>query len=70
MKKKWLFFLCLTCTSFSNQHNDSDLSIGFWNVENLFYLENDPDKRDDEFSLNGRKKVTKEIYDLKIKNSA
>ena len=70
MKKNWIIFLCLIWTSFSNQRNDSDLSIGFWNVENLFDLENDPDKRDDEFSLNGRKKATKEIYDLKIKNSA
>lgn len=56
MKIKWIFFLCFTCISFSNQSNDSDLSVGFWNVENLFDLENDPDKRDDEFSLNGRKK--------------
>jgi len=70
MKKKWIFFLFVTSISFSNHHTDSVLSVGFWNVENLFDLENDPDKRDDEFALNGRKNVTKEIYDLKIKNSA
>ena len=33
------------------------LSIGFWNVENLFDLEDDPDKNDDEFALGGRKNV-------------
>tara|TARA_B100000131_G_scaffold177039_1_gene170876 strand:- start:680 stop:1642 length:963 start_codon:yes stop_codon:yes gene_type:complete len=46
------------------------LSIGFWNVENLFDLENNPHKNDDEFALNGRKNVDKKIYDLKIKNSS
>jgi len=37
-------------------------------VENLFDLENDPNKNDDEFSIGGRKNVDQEIYDLKIKN--
>ena len=45
------------------------LSIGFWNVENLFDLENDPNKRDDEFAIGGKKNVTSDIYDLKIKRS-
>ena len=49
---------------------DQPLSVGFWNVENLFDLENDPDKNDDEFALGGRKNVDQEIYDLKIKNSS
>ena len=46
------------------------LSIGFWNVENLFDLENDPNKRDDEFAIGGKKNVTIDIYELKIKRSA
>ena len=45
------------------------LSIGFWNVENLFDLENDPNKRDDEFAIGGKKNVTNDIYELKIKRS-
>ena len=49
---------------------DQPLSVGFWNVENLFDLENDPDKNDDEFALGGRKKVDQQIYDLKIKHSS
>ena len=44
------------------------LSIGFWNVENLFDLENDPNNNDDEFAIGGRKNVNQEIYDLKIKH--
>ena len=46
------------------------LSVGFWNVENLFDLEDNPDKNDDEFALGGRKKVDQQIYDLKIKHSS
>ena len=49
---------------------DQPLSVGFWNVENLFDLEDDPDKNDDEFALGGRKKVDQQIYDLKIKHSS
>ena len=46
------------------------LSIAFWNIENLFDIVDDPNKNDDEFSIGGRKNVTSEIYDLKIKQSA
>jgi len=49
-------------------YGEEPLSVGFWNVENLFDLENDPNKNDDEFSIGGRKNVDQEIYDLKIKN--
>ncbi len=42
------------------------IKIGFWNVENLFDLENDPLKNDDEFSLGGDKMVTKEILNMKL----
>ena len=55
-----LFFTVL----FSNE----PLSIGFWNVENLFDLIDDPYKNDDEFALGGRKNVDQKIYDLKIQN--
>ena len=46
------------------------LSIGYWNVENLFDIFDDPIKNVEEFSVGGRKNVTQEIYDLKIKQSA
>ena len=47
---------------------DEPLTVGFWNAENLFDLENDPNKNDDEFSIGGRKNIQQDIYDLKIKN--
>jgi len=42
------------------------IKVGFWNVENLFDLENDPNKNDDEFSLGGDKLITQEILDMKL----
>ncbi len=68
---KNIFLLIFILCSFNCNHEiePSNLSIGFWNVENLFDLIDDPDKRDEEFALNGRKNVTQEIYNLKIKNS-
>lgn len=46
------------------------IKIAFWNVENLFDLLDDPQTNDNEFAINGRKNVTQEIYDLKLKNMA
>ena len=46
------------------------IKIAFWNVENLFDLIDDPHTNDNEFAINGRKNVTQEIYDLKLKNMA
>ncbi|MBC8345423.1 MAG: endonuclease/exonuclease/phosphatase family protein [Candidatus Marinimicrobia bacterium] len=63
----WITFWIFTS---SCSQDISPLTIGFWNVENLFDLENDPEKNDDEFAVGGRKNVTREIYDLKIKNTA
>ena len=64
MKPK--FIIILACL-FSVLWGQS-LRVGFWNVENLFDLEDDPTTRDEEFALGGRKNVTQEIYDLKLKN--
>ena len=66
-----IFLLIFALFSFNckNEIVHQKLSIGFWNVENLFDLIDDPEKRDEEFALNGRKNVTQEIYELKIKNS-
>jgi len=65
---KILLVTFLSCLNYLA--GDDSLSIGFWNVENLFDLDNDPEKKDDEFAKGGRKNVTKEIYDLKIKHSS
>ncbi|GIS54164.1 hypothetical protein Ct9H90mP29_12060 [bacterium] len=63
---KHYILVILTLTTFLQ--SEEPLSIGFWNAENLFDLENDPNKNDDEFSIGGRKNVTQEIYDLKIRH--
>ena len=57
--------LLLGSLSYSQEH----LTVGFWNIENLFDLVDDPNKNDDEFSIGGRKNVDDDIYDLKIKHS-
>ena len=64
--KLFVVFYLLSSFLFCQQ----SLSIGFWNAENLFDLEDDPLKNDDEFSIGGRKKVNQKIYDLKIQHSA
>ena len=64
IKIKLLFILCfITILS-----GEKPLSIGFWNVENLFDLQDDPIKNDDEFAIGGRKNVDRNIYDLKIEH--
>ena len=70
MRNIFLLIFILSLFNCSNESTHSTLSVGFWNVENLFDLIDDPEKRDEEFAFNGKKNVTQEIYDLKIKNSA
>ena len=60
------FFLFLIITNVSGE----TIIIAFWNVENLFDLIDDPHTNDNEFAINGRKNVTQETYDLKLKNMA
>ena len=72
MKKYIINVTCLTVSFFlvSCSVSNEPLSIGFWNGENLFDILDDPLKNDEEFAIGGRKNVTQEIYDLKIKHSA
>ena len=72
MKKYIINVTCLTVSFFlvSCSISNEPLSIGFWNGENLFDIIDDPLKNDEEFAIGGRKNVTQEIYDLKIKHSA
>ena len=56
-----LAILLVGCAS-----NTQSIKIGFWNVENLFDLEDDPLKNDDEFSLGGKKLITQEILNMKL----
>ncbi|MGB0522066.1 MAG: endonuclease/exonuclease/phosphatase family protein [Flammeovirgaceae bacterium] len=44
--------------------------VGFYNVENLFDTEDDPEKRDEDFLPDGRNKWTAERYEKKLHNLA
>ena len=66
MNRKYIIPLLWLLATLSGQ----SLRVGFWNVENLFDLEDDPTTRDEEFALGGKKNVTQDIYDLKLKNCA
>lgn len=69
MKKLYIFVIGLTLTLSCSRAVDP-LVIGFWNGENLFDLVDDPNPGDEEFAIGGKKNVTQEVYDLKVKNSA
>ncbi|NQT96441.1 MAG: endonuclease/exonuclease/phosphatase family protein [Candidatus Marinimicrobia bacterium] len=60
-----LTVLLITCTAVPEP-----LVVGFWNVENLFDLEDDPEKRDEEFARGGRKNMTQAILDQKLAHMA
>ena len=72
MKKNIYTVLCITLCQFyfSCNLNVEPLIMGYWNVENLFDLVDDPEKNDDEFSIGGRKNVTEDIYKLKLTHTA
>ena len=66
MNRKYIILFLWLLATLSGQ----SLRVGFWNVENLFDLKDDPTTRDEEFALGGKKNVTQDIYDLKLKNCA
>ena len=70
MNKRIKFSILIIFGFLSLSYSEEPLTVGFWNIENLFDLKNNPNKNDDEFSLGGRKNVSQQIYDLKIKNSS
>jgi hypothetical protein len=61
-----LFFGILLITNKTNAQLYDTLSVSFWNVENLFDTEDDPNKQDEEFLPNGSKEWTKERFDDKL----
>ncbi len=61
-----LFFHCATV-----RHMDSEpVKIGFYNVENLFDLEDDPERDDDDFTPDGKQHWTAERYQKKLDHLA
>ena len=71
MQKKYSHFLIIGLIIFSfncSNGKNKEIKVAFWNVENLFDLENDPLTNDDEFAIGGRKSCTQEILDLKFEH--
>ena len=64
--KKIFIIILIALLVIGCDKSDDTINVGFWNVENLFDLENDPLKNDDEFSIGGDKMVTQEILDMKL----
>ena len=58
-------FLLTACTTSKNQ-TKREITVAFYNVENLFDLVNEPGKSDGEFTPSGNKKWTSERYNKKI----
>jgi len=63
----FLFVFVSACNSGENIQN-KDLTVVFYNVENLFDLEDEPEKLDEEFTPESDKKWNKERYDKKLKD--
>ena len=71
MQKKFPHFLIIAMIIFSfncSNRKNKEIKVAFWNLENLFDLENDPLTNDDEFAIGGRKSCTQEILDLKFEH--
>ena len=72
MTSKNLLFVILFCTFIISravgQTQDDRFRILFYNVENLFDIENDPETNDDDFTPNGSYSWSKYKLDKKISN--
>lgn len=74
MKTFCSFFLIYIFSIFAgvaqNEKNYKVNTIAFYNVENLFDFEDDPQTFDDDRTPDGKDRWTEEIYHLKLKNTA
>lgn len=71
MKRLAIFtaLLCILCGCVEEYGQDQHV-IGFYNLENLFDIYDDPHKNDDEFLKEGRNKWTEDKYQQKLSNMA
>lgn len=67
-----LFTVILACSQSppSSGRGGEQISIGFYNVENLFDTQDDPNTDDEDFTPNGRNQWTEAAYQQKLKNLA
>ncbi len=60
----------LSTGSFAQKGGSRNYIVGFYNLENLFDIYNDPAKNDEEYLPDGKNKWTQEKYDKKVHNMA
>ncbi len=74
MYKKYLLFLVsaciISCHSVAQKKSGKAYAVAFYNMENLFDTEDDPEKFDEEFTPNGDYHYTTDIYAKKLHNIA
>jgi endonuclease/exonuclease/phosphatase family metal-dependent hydrolase len=74
MYKKAIVFLAFSMIagykSYSQKKNYKVVAVSFYNLENYFDPENDPNRDDEDFTPNGANRYTKEIYAQKAHNMA
>lgn len=73
--KRFLFvilslMLVLPGVNAQNKKGERNYMVGFYNLENLFDIYDDPVKNDEEFLPDGKNKWTKEKYEKKLHNMA
>ncbi len=62
-----LIFFVIKSAVFAQVKTDT-IYVASWNLENLFDTVDDPEKRDEEFTPEGRKEWTKEKLEVKLEN--
>jgi len=62
--------LLLSTVAFAQKGGSRNYIVGFYNLENLFDIYNDPAKNDEEYLPDGKNKWTQEKYDKKVRNMA
>jgi predicted extracellular nuclease len=66
----FIVIVSIATNSFGQKSNTNELVVAFYNVENLFDTLDTPDKLDEEFTPEGRRKWGSERYNNKVKNLA
>jgi hypothetical protein len=65
----FIFFSLLLSFQIAAQKGEFNVAcVGFYNFENLFDTENDPNKRDEEFTPQGKRSWTETLYKDKLHN--
>ena len=65
----FFFFSSVLFPAFAQEKKDYEVvSLAFYNVENLFDIQDDPDVYDEDFTPSGKNRWTEELYRKKLEN--